>query len=307
MTETEGSERFRTPCRRGPAELRQGSLASGVVGQTLVAGAGRHRHRHSRRARDADGHRRGAVHLHAVLKNACTDKEDVPRPARGRRRRGLGLAAAVSLWRCSPSTSICTAATSDRRDSTCGDIEGRRPAARRRASIASWCSAAAPHTATACPGKRRCPRRSSGRSARARRRRSSPSRTSPTTTKARTRSSRRSSTTSGSIPISVLLCEGYNDLAGGGVTNVQVFRHDSPIFRLTGYMPIFPIIFKEKSAAMLNGGDVGALTAAGREDGVSCRHRHADGGGRAGCHGVGGPIARGAARPCGRRAGTSHR
>jgi hypothetical protein len=40
---------------------------------------------------------------------------------------------------------------------------------------------------------------------------------------------------------------------------VQVFRHDSPIFRVTGYMPIFPIIFKEKSAAMLNGGDVGAM------------------------------------------------
>jgi GDSL-like Lipase/Acylhydrolase family len=60
-------------------------------------------------------------------------------------------------------------------------------------------------------------------------------------------------------PDLVLMYEGYNDLAGGGVTNVQVFRHDSPIFRLTGYMPIFPIIFKEKSAAMLNGGDVGAL------------------------------------------------
>ena len=57
----------------------------------------------------------------------------------------------------------------------------------------------------------------------------------------------------------VVLYEGYNDLAGGGVTNVQVFRHDSPIFRLTGYMPIFPIIFKEKAGAMLHGGDANGL------------------------------------------------
>jgi hypothetical protein len=53
------------------------------------------------------------------------------------------------------------------------------------------------------------------------------------------------------------LYEGYNDLSER--SNVQVFRHDSPMFRVTGYMPIFPIIFKEKAAAMLNGGDVGAL------------------------------------------------
>jgi hypothetical protein len=56
-----------------------------------------------------------------------------------------------------------------------------------------------------------------------------------------------------------VLYEGYNDLADEEHTNVQVFRHDSPMFRLTGYMPIFPIIFKEKAAAMLNGGDPGAM------------------------------------------------
>ena len=54
-----------------------------------------------------------------------------------------------------------------------------------------------------------------------------------------------------------ILYEGYNDM--GERTNVQVFRHDSPVFRIAGYMPIFPIIFKEKAAAMLNGGDPGAL------------------------------------------------
>jgi hypothetical protein len=41
--------------------------------------------------------------------------------------------------------------------------------------------------------------------------------------------------------------------------NLSVFRHDSPIFRLTGYLPIFPIVFKEKAAALLHGGDVSAL------------------------------------------------
>jgi hypothetical protein len=58
----------------------------------------------------------------------------------------------------------------------------------------------------------------------------------------------------------VCLYEGYNDLmADERRPNVQVFRHDSPIFRLTGYLPIFPIVFKEKAAAMLSGGDPGAL------------------------------------------------
>jgi hypothetical protein len=57
-----------------------------------------------------------------------------------------------------------------------------------------------------------------------------------------------------------LLYEGYNDLAGDiGGSNVSLFRHDSPIFRLTGYLPIFPIVFKEKAAAMLSGGDAGSL------------------------------------------------
>ena len=60
----------------------------------------------------------------------------------------------------------------------------------------------------------------------------------------------------------VCLYEGYNDLGGDPRgPNLSVFRHDSPVFRLTGYLPIFPIIFKEKAAAMLSGGDVGALYA----------------------------------------------
>jgi hypothetical protein len=55
-----------------------------------------------------------------------------------------------------------------------------------------------------------------------------------------------------------LFYEGYNDLSYWR-PNTQIFRHDSPMFRLSGYMPIFPIIFKEKAAAMVNGGDPGAL------------------------------------------------
>ena len=51
-----------------------------------------------------------------------------------------------------------------------------------------------------------------------------------------------------------ILYEGYNDLmADPRRPNTSVFRHDSPVFRLTGYMPIFPIIFKEKAAAMVTG------------------------------------------------------
>jgi hypothetical protein len=55
----------------------------------------------------------------------------------------------------------------------------------------------------------------------------------------------------------VILYEGYNDLVGDPKgPNVQVFRHESPVFRLTGYLPIFPIIFREKATILLTNGDV---------------------------------------------------
>ncbi len=41
--------------------------------------------------------------------------------------------------------------------------------------------------------------------------------------------------------------------------NVSVFRHESPVFRLTGYLPIFPVIFNEKAASMLTGGNLAAM------------------------------------------------
>jgi hypothetical protein len=48
--------------------------------------------------------------------------------------------------------------------------------------------------------------------------------------------------------------EGYNDL--GGEPNLAVGRRDSPVFRLTGYFPIFPIAFTEKAMAIRHGGDL---------------------------------------------------
>ena len=53
----------------------------------------------------------------------------------------------------------------------------------------------------------------------------------------------------------VVLYEGYNDLGGH---NTSVFRHDSPIFKLTGYLPIFPMILKEKAMALRYGGNLEA-------------------------------------------------
>jgi len=56
-----------------------------------------------------------------------------------------------------------------------------------------------------------------------------------------------------------ILYDGYNDLNYNAPDmNRQVYRRDSPLFRWTGYLPIFPIIFQEKAAAMLSGGDVSA-------------------------------------------------
>lgn len=48
---------------------------------------------------------------------------------------------------------------------------------------------------------------------------------------------------------------GFNDLGG---RNEYVYRRTSPIFRLTGYMPILPLIFQEKAMALRYGGDIEA-------------------------------------------------
>ena len=51
-----------------------------------------------------------------------------------------------------------------------------------------------------------------------------------------------------------VLYEGYNDLRR---PNARVFRRDSPVFRLTGYFPILPLVLEEKSRAIRYGGDLG--------------------------------------------------
>ena len=52
-----------------------------------------------------------------------------------------------------------------------------------------------------------------------------------------------------------LLYTGLNDLDGA---NTSVFRHGSAVFKLTGYLPIIPIIFQEKAMALRYGGDLEA-------------------------------------------------
>jgi lysophospholipase L1-like esterase len=51
----------------------------------------------------------------------------------------------------------------------------------------------------------------------------------------------------------VVFYSGYNDVSG---PNYQVFRHTSPIFRLTGYFPILPIVIREKSMVIMSGGNL---------------------------------------------------
>ena len=61
----------------------------------------------------------------------------------------------------------------------------------------------------------------------------------------------------------VCLYEGYNDMIGDGSPNLVVVRHRSPVFRLTGYFPILPLVFREKAMA-LRSGDIGAAYEAQR-------------------------------------------
>jgi lysophospholipase L1-like esterase len=54
-------------------------------------------------------------------------------------------------------------------------------------------------------------------------------------------------------PDVVVLYEGYNDMIGDDGPNRALFRHASPVFVLTGYMPILPLIFHEKALALKHG------------------------------------------------------
>ena len=53
----------------------------------------------------------------------------------------------------------------------------------------------------------------------------------------------------------VLFYSGYNNLSD---LNTSVFRHNSPVFRLTGYLPLLPVVMREKALSLRHGGDVNA-------------------------------------------------
>ncbi len=59
-------------------------------------------------------------------------------------------------------------------------------------------------------------------------------------------------------PDVVILYEGYNDMVGDDGRNTSLFRHGSPVFVLTGYMPILPLVFHEKAMALTHGGSINA-------------------------------------------------
>jgi lysophospholipase L1-like esterase len=67
----------------------------------------------------------------------------------------------------------------------------------------------------------------------------------------------------------VILYEGYNDLdlpaagnaaspADPAIGHYVAWRHQSPIFRWTGYLPIFPLVLTEKAESLVHGGDPNA-------------------------------------------------
>jgi lysophospholipase L1-like esterase len=59
----------------------------------------------------------------------------------------------------------------------------------------------------------------------------------------------------------VILYEGYNDLNGDSEPNRAVYRHESAVFRLTGYFPILPLALVEKARSLRYGGDLNAAYA----------------------------------------------
>lgn len=63
----------------------------------------------------------------------------------------------------------------------------------------------------------------------------------------------------------VALYHGYNDSLGDAAPNTAVFRHQSPVFRLTGYYPILPLALQEKAMALRSGGDLEAAYLATRD------------------------------------------
>jgi hypothetical protein len=70
----------------------------------------------------------------------------------------------------------------------------------------------------------------------------------------------------------VIMYGGYNDLPSSprGVRNFLLWRRQSPLFRWFGYHPMLAMVLREKSIAMMQGGDVNAA-AAGFTPGLATR------------------------------------
>lgn len=67
----------------------------------------------------------------------------------------------------------------------------------------------------------------------------------------------------------VCLYEGYNDLLGDQRPNVDLLRHESTVFRLTGYFPVLPLVIWEKVMALR----FGTVDAAYEKDRTGQRER----------------------------------
>ena len=61
----------------------------------------------------------------------------------------------------------------------------------------------------------------------------------------------------------VCLYEGYNDVLGDAEPNRFLLRHASPVFRLTGYFPILPLVLREKAMTFRHGTVAAAYEAGG--------------------------------------------
>ncbi len=61
----------------------------------------------------------------------------------------------------------------------------------------------------------------------------------------------------------VCLYEGYNDVLGDTNPNTFLLRHQSPVFRMTGYFPVLPLVLREKAMTFRHG-SVAAAYDAGR-------------------------------------------
>ena len=52
----------------------------------------------------------------------------------------------------------------------------------------------------------------------------------------------------------VVLYQGYNDRMSDGNPNETIYRRQSPVFRLTGYVPILPLLLREKAMQLSGAG-----------------------------------------------------